>query len=172
MAPDMGILLLRVFLGLQLASHGAQKLFGLFGGHGPAGTGKFFESLGFKPGRQFALVAGACELGGGALLALGWLTPLAAAAVVGVMLTAIATVHADKGFFAAEGGFELPLLVAVAALSIVFVGPGALSFDFALGWGLSGWLWGVVAAALGVLGTVGALILRGVGLRAGERASA
>ncbi|HEY3451593.1 MAG TPA: DoxX family protein [Myxococcales bacterium] len=172
MAADIGMLILRVFVGLQLASHGSQKLFGLFGGHGPAGTGGFFESLGFKPGRLFAVAAGAGEFGGGLLLALGWLTPLAAAAIVATMLTAIAVVHADKGFFATEGGFELPLLLAVIAVCVTFMGPGAISIDRALGWNLSGWLWGVIAAALGVLGAVASLAIRGIGHRAGERASA
>ena len=172
MASDIGMLILRVFVGLQLASHGAQKLFGWFGGHGLEGTGGFFEGLGFKPGRHFALAAGAGELGGGLLLALGLLTPFAAAAIVAVMLTAIAVVHADKGFFATEGGFELPLLLAVSAVCITFVGPGAVSLDHAFGWNLSGWMWGVIGAALGVLGAVASLVLRGIGHRAGERASA
>ncbi|MGC4118885.1 MAG: DoxX family protein [Myxococcales bacterium] len=171
MASDIGLLILRVFLGLQLASHGSQKLLGWFGGHGPSGTGKFFEGLGFLPGRYFAMAAGAGELGGGLLLALGLLTPFAAAVITAVMLTAIAVVHADKGFFATEGGFELPLLLAITAICITFIGPGAISLDHAFGLNLSGWLWGVIAAALGVLGAVSSLAIRGIGRRA-ERASA
>ena len=171
MAADIGMLILRVFVGLQVASHGAQKVLGWFGGPGPEGTGAYFESLGFRPGRQFAVAAGASEMAGGLLLVLGFLTPLAAAIVVGVMLTAIATVHANKGFFVTEGGFELPLLLCVVALCVVFMGPGAVSLDGALRFGLSGWLWGVLAAAVGVLGAVGALAARGSVHRAGERIS-
>src|SRR2546422_1352414 len=102
---DVGILVIRVLFGVAIAAHGAQKLFGWFGGYGLRGTGGFFESLGFKPGRLMAATAGTSELFGGLLFAAGLLTPLAAAAFVGVMLNAILTVHVSNGVYA-DGGYE------------------------------------------------------------------
>ena len=84
---DIGFLLLRLTVGLTLAAHGSQKLFGWFGGYGLDGTGQFFEALGFRPGRRHALMAGLVEFGGGLLLALGFLTALGALLVASVMLT-------------------------------------------------------------------------------------
>ena len=105
-----GLLVARLVLGLLLAAHGSQKLFGWFGGHGLAGTGGFLESLGFHPGRTFALAAGLAEVGGGLLLALGFLGPIGPALVVSVMLVAALTVHRSGGLFAMTNGVELPLL--------------------------------------------------------------
>src|SRR5438876_11448049 len=97
---SIGLLILRLVVGLSLAAHGAQKLFGWFGGHGIAGTGQFLEQLGFRPGRPHAVQAGLAELVGGLFLATGFLTPAAAAAVVAVMVVAAVSVHVKKGFFA------------------------------------------------------------------------
>jgi len=130
---DLGLLILRLVMGLTLAAHGAQKLFGWFGGYGLAGTGGFLEPLGFHPGRRAALLAGLAELGGGLLLALGAATPFAAALPIGVMVVAIVTVHLDKGFFVANGGFEYSLLVVAVASTFAFVGPGRYSVDALLG---------------------------------------
>ena len=94
---DLALFALRIVAGLLMAGHGAQKLFGSFGGHGIAGTGQFFESLGLRPGQRHARLAGLSEFGGGLLLVLGLLTPLGAAAVIGVMTVAILTVHLPKG---------------------------------------------------------------------------
>ena len=91
-----GLLLLRVVVGLALVGHGSQKLFGWFGGHGPRTTGAFFEMVGYRPGALFAVIAGLSEAGGGSLLALGFLTPLAGAAVIGVMLNAASSLR-DRG---------------------------------------------------------------------------
>jgi putative oxidoreductase len=91
----LGLLILRLVVGVTLAAHGAQKLFGWFGGYGLAGTGGFMEQLGFHPGKRAALMAGLAEAAGGLLLALGAATPLAATLIVGVMLVAIATVHLE-----------------------------------------------------------------------------
>src|SRR5215207_4547511 len=107
---DAGLLLLRVVFGLVMAGHGSQKLFAWFGGHGLAGTGGFFESLGFRPGRFFAMAAGFTEVAGGVLLALGLLGPLGPAMIIAVMIVAIATVHWQHGLFAQNNGFELPLI--------------------------------------------------------------
>src|SRR3954468_1791214 len=97
-----GILFLRIVVGLTLSAHGAQKLFGWFGGHGPRGTAGFFgEALGFRGPLTMALAAGTAELSGLAFAA-GFLTPLAALGIVVAMMTAIATVHWSKGFFMTE----------------------------------------------------------------------
>jgi len=108
---DIGLLLLRLTVGLTLAAHGAQKLFGWFGGAGLDVIGQFFEPLGFYPGRRHALMAGLVETVGGLLLALGLLTPIAAALVFSVMLVAAVSVHLKKGFFIATGGYEYNLVI-------------------------------------------------------------
>src|SRR5688572_28731180 len=107
---DGGLLIIRVVLGAIMAAHGAEKLFGWFGGFGKSGTVAWLESMGFKPARLHATATGLAEFGGGILLALGFLTPLGAAAVAGVMFVAIATVHWSKGFFNSSGGYEFNLL--------------------------------------------------------------
>jgi putative oxidoreductase len=128
-----GILIIRVFFGLAMASHGAQKLFGWFGGYGIAKTGGFFETLGFRPGAAFATAAGVSEMSGGLLLTFGLFTPFGAAAVLSAMLVAMVSVHLKNGFFASGNGIELPFLYSVAALGIAFTGSGAFSLDRMLG---------------------------------------
>lgn len=148
---DSGLLLARMVIGLLFAAHGAQKLFGWFGGYGLAGTGGFFESLGFRPGRFFAAAAGFTELTGGLLLALGLLGPLGPAMIIAVMIVAMATVHWQHGLFSQNNGIELPLIYSAAAAAIAFVGNGAYSLDAALG---LTWSAEVAWAALG-LGVIG-----------------
>lgn len=133
MSVDLGILLLRVLFGAAIAAHGAQKIFGWFGGYGLKGTGGFFESLDFRPGVLFAGAAGVGELLGGLLLVLGLLTPLGAAAVLGPMLVAIGSVHLHNGFFASNNGIEMPFLYGATALSLMFIGSGGYSLDAMLG---------------------------------------
>jgi len=157
---DTGLLILRIAVGLTLVGHGTQKLFGWFGGYGLEGTGGFLEQLGFRPGRRAALMAGLTEAGGGALLALGLLTPLAATMVIAVMLVAIVSVHLSKGFFVSNGGYEYPLLLAVAALTLAITGPGQLSLDALLGTQRAGLPWGIATAALGSLGAAVQLLGR------------
>ena len=157
---DIGLLLLRLAVGLTLAAHGTQKLFGWFGGPGLDATGQFFAMLGFHPGRRHALMAGLAETGGGLLLALGLLTPVGAALPFSVMLVAAVTVHIKKGFFAQNGGYEYTLVLGIAALTLAFTGPGSLSLDALLGYYLSGRFWGVAALFVGVLGGVMSLIQR------------
>ena len=151
---DLGLLILRFVVGLTLAAHGAQKLLGWFGGYGLDGTGQFMETLGFYPGRRHAALAGLAEAGGGVLLALGLLTPLGAALVASVMLVATITVHLKKGFFAAGGGYEYNLVLAAAALSVAFSGPGVLSIDALLGYSFAGTLWGIGAIVVAVVGAM------------------
>jgi putative oxidoreductase len=156
---ELGLLLLRLTAGLTLAAHGAQKLFGWFGGPDLEATGQFFETIGFLPGRRHALMAGLAETGGGLLLALGLFTPIAGAVIFSVMLVAMA-VNIKKGFFAQNGGFEYTVVLGVAALSVAFTGPGSLSLDALFGNQLSGTLWGIAALFVGVLGAVLSLIQR------------
>jgi putative oxidoreductase len=149
---DTGVFLIRIVVGLLLVGHGSQKLFGWFGGHGLEGTGGFFDTLGYKPGKHWAAVAGLSEFFGGLLFALGLLTPLAAAAIIGTMFNAVMSVHAKNGPWAGSGGYEYNLVLATAAAGVAFVGPGVASLDYAFGWDLAGVPWGVAALAIG-LGT-------------------
>jgi len=147
-----GLLLLRVVLGLTMSAHGAQKLFGWFGGHGIRGTGGFFGNFGFRAPLLIAFAAGMAEFGGGLSLATGLLTPLGALAITIVMLNAISLVHWPNGFFSSNGGYEFNLLIASAAVAIAATGPGRFAIDHAIGWddNISGLWWGlgVVGAAL------------------------
>ena len=157
---SIGLLILRLVVGLTLAAHGAQKLFGWFGGYGLTGTGGFLEQLGFVPGRRAALLAGLAETGAGLLLALGLATPVAAAVALSVMVVAGVSAHAPKGFFAHNGGYEYTLILGIAALSLAFTGPGPLSVDGALGLRLAGAGWGLAAFLVGVAGGALQLVQR------------
>src|SRR4051794_25644824 len=121
---DIAKLALRGVVGGLFVGHGTQKLFGWFGGHGPDGTGQFFENLGLRPGKRNAIAAGAAEAGGGALLALGAATPLAATAVASTMVTAIRKVHAPKGPWVSEGGWEYNAVLITAMAVLAESGPG------------------------------------------------
>jgi|SRR5437870_545619 len=157
---DIGLLVLRVVVGLTLAAHGSQKLFGWFGGGGLDGTAGHLEQLGFRPGKLYAAVTGLAEAGGGASLALGLLTPLGAAAVIGAMVAAVVSAHWSKGFFATKGGYEYALALAAAGVALAFTGPGRFSLDRALGWTLAGNEWGLGATALGIVTAAGVLLAR------------
>lgn len=149
---SIAMLILRLVVGLLFIGHGTQKLFGWFGGHGRAGTAGFFESLGLRPGMQVAVVAGLSEAAGGALLALGFFTPFAAAMITAVMVTAIATVHGPKGPWSTEGGYEYNLVLIAAAFALSGAGPGAWSLDGALSLHLAGTDWAIAELAAGILG--------------------
>src|SRR5437764_24885 len=124
---SIGLFILRLVIGLLFMGHGAQKLFGTLGGGGPIGTGSHFESIGLRPGRRNALIAGLGEFGGGLLLLLGWFTPLGAALIIAVMVAAIWTVHAKNGLWATDGGFEYHLVVIAAVFALAGVGSGSWS---------------------------------------------
>lgn len=122
---DIGLLILRVFVGLVFAAHGVQKLFGWFGGPGLAGFTGWLQSLGLRPARLWAWIAALVETVGGLLLALGVLTPIVAALLICQMLMAIAKAHWRNGFFNSNGGYEFNLTLIAALLTLVFAGPGA-----------------------------------------------
>jgi putative oxidoreductase len=159
---DVGLLVLRIVVGLLFVGHGTQKLFGWFGGPGVEGTGGFFSQLGYPRGREMAALAGLAEMGSGALLALGFLTPLGAAAIIGVMLNAIVSVHWRNGMWVTKNGIEYPLVLATVALALAFAGPGQYSIDSALGWNLSSTEYGLAALFLGIGSGAFALGLRRV----------
>ena len=130
---DVGLLVLRVVLGVIFAAHGAQKLFGSFGGPGLEGTAGFHGQLGIKPPYLMAVLAGLAEFVGGILVAVGFLTPIAAVALVVTMAVAVLTVHLRNGFFNMNGGYEFNLALAAMALALIFAWAGALSIDGTLG---------------------------------------
>jgi putative oxidoreductase len=148
----LGLTILRTIIGALFFGHGTQKLYGWFGGHGLDGTGQFFESLGLRPGRKHATMAGAAEAGGGALLALGLLTPAAAAALIGVMSTALRTVHLKNGPWVTEGGYEYNLTLIAIMVALADLGPGDLSLDHALGLEVKGPVVALLALAAGIGG--------------------
>ena len=149
---DFGMMLLRLTIGFTLAAHGAQKLFGWFGGPGLEATGQFLAAIGFQPGRQHAWLVGFVEIAGGLLMAAGFLTPLAAALMVADMLVAAVSVHRKQGFFISNGGYEYTLVLGVASLTVAFAGAGALSLDALLGWSFGGAFWGTAALLVALVG--------------------
>lgn len=124
-----GATVLRVVAGLIFAAHGAQKLFGWFGGYGLEGTGQWMASIGLAPGYLMALLAGAAEFFGGLALVLGLAVRPAALVLAVTMLVAIVSVHLDKGFFMSKNGYEYALALAAVAASLVFSGAGRASLD-------------------------------------------
>jgi len=126
---SLGLLLIRLVIGLLFIGHGAQKLFGWFGGYGLKGTGGWFESIGMKPGVKFALLAGLTELIGGILFAAGLLTPLAGIMIAGTMIMAIAKVHGANGLWSTSNGYEYNLTVLTVTIGIALIGPGQYALD-------------------------------------------
>jgi len=163
----IGRLLPRLVVGGLFLGHGTQKLFGWFGGQGLDATAQGFEQLGLRPGRRNAIAAGGAETGGGALLAAGLATPLAASILTATMLTAIHQVHGKQGPWLNDGGYEYNLVLIAAALALAEVGPGGLSLDGALGRERSGSGW-----ALAALGALGAGVLGAIGSYAATAALA
>ncbi|MCO7176559.1 DoxX family protein [Sporolactobacillus kofuensis] len=125
----LGLLIIRVVLGLTFAGHGTQKLFGWFGGGGVKATAGFFDSIGIKPGVAMATMAGLSELVGGLLFTVGLLTPLAGLLIAATMVIAIATVHGKNGYWATAGGFEYNLLIIGVVVGVAFIGAGTYSID-------------------------------------------
>jgi putative oxidoreductase len=155
---DVGLLILRLVLGLTLAAHGFNKFFG--GGRIP-GTARWFESIGMKPGKFHATVAATTEVSAGLGLAAGLLTPIPAAGFVSLMLVAAWTVHRPNGFFIVKEGWEYNLVLAVSAVVVATLGAGRLSLDwliFGKNW-LDGWPGLVLSVALGLAGAIGQLLI-------------
>ncbi len=159
MSTDLAILILRLVVGLTIAAHGAQKLFGWFGGGGLAGTFKMMERLRLRPARFWALMAGLSEFGGGVLLTLGLLSPIGSLGVIAAMLMAIITAHWPR-FFNTNRGLEYPLVLLGAALAVAVSGPGKYSLDAWLGLALPAPLTLVAGLVLVVAGTILALATR------------
>jgi putative oxidoreductase len=147
-----GLLFLRCVVGVTMAGHGVQKLFGWFGGPGPKGTEEMFRSLGFPAAAAMAVLAALAETGG-LLFAVGLLTPLAAFGIAVVMLNAIGSVHWKKGFWNMAGGYEFPLVMLTAAVAVASTGPGRFSVDALIGWdgSISGLWWGIAVLAAAIL---------------------
>ena len=156
-----GLTLGRVVLGLLMAAHGSQKLFGWFGGYGLQRTGEFFVQLGFRNGTLFAGAAGLGEVASGLLMALGFLGPIGPAIMLSVMLVAVVTVHWGHGLFAMTNGIEVPLLYAAGAFALALTGFGPWSLDGVLGLSTV-WTPTITWSALivGILGAFANLMIR------------
>ena len=150
-------LVARTVIGGLFVGHGTQKLKGWFGGPGIEGTSGMMESLQMHPPRRHAVLAGATETAGGALLALGLATPLASSALIGTMITAIRKVHLPKGPWVAEGGYEYNLVLIAALLALAEEGPGDVSLDNAFGTEVTGLPWALAALGLGAAASTAAV---------------
>jgi len=133
MLVSLGLLILRVVVGLMLAGHGAQKVFGWWGGPGMTGWTAIVTRLRIRPAAPWAWVAALSELGGGILFALGLLSPLGSLAIAGTMLVAVATVHWANGFWNTNRGYEFNLTILASVTAVALAGPGTYSLDQALG---------------------------------------
>lgn len=155
---DVGVLILRMVLGVTLAAHGYNKFFG--GGRIP-GTARWFESIGMKPGKFHATVAATTEMAAGLGLAAGFLTPIPAAGFVSLMLVAAWTVHRANGFFIVKEGWEYNLVLAASAVGVATLGAGKFSLDylvFGKNW-MDGWHGLLIALVLGLVGATGQLVI-------------
>jgi putative oxidoreductase len=161
----LGRLIARVAIGGLFAGHGAQKLFGWFGGSGVEGTAETMHKLELRPAKQHALAAGTAETLGGTLMALGALTPLAGSMIIGTMITAIRKVHLPNGPWNTQGGYEYNVALIAASLMLVDSGPGSPSVDRALGMEKRGNLWTLAALAAGAAGST-------LAIEAGRRVTA
>jgi putative oxidoreductase len=155
---DLALLVLRLVVGLLFVGHGAQKLFGAFGGGGLEGTAGMFDNIGLRPGWLQARAAGTAEFVGGALLVLGLFTPFAAAALVAVMAAAIITVHARNGIWNTNQGYEFNLALIAAVFALAGIGAGSWSLDNAFGFDLHGTIWAIATLAAGIIGGFGTVL--------------
>ena len=151
---DLSLLIVQLGVGLTFAAHGAQKMFGWWGGPGFAGWEGAMQRMGFRPARLFAVTSAGIELVGGLLLAVGFLTPLVAAVLVAQTVVIIGQVHWEHGFFNSKSGFEFPLILGLGAVAVGLGGPSAISLDGALGWAVDPALRGLLL----VLGLIAGLV--------------
>lgn len=158
MLTDVALLILRVFVGLLFAAHGSQKLLGWFGGRGLKATVDMMARMGLRPAWFWAAVSALAEFAGGLLLALGVLTPVAAAALISAMVMAIAKVHGPKGFWNSKGGYEFNLTLIAAALALGLAGPGAYALDPAVLARLPQFPLFAASLVIGLLGVAAGLI--------------
>lgn len=156
---ELALLVLRLVVGFGFAAHGAQKLFGAFGGLGIDGTAGFFEDAGLRPGKVHAWAAGLAEFAGGLAIALGLVTPFAAAALIAVMVAAIITVHLSNGFFVTNNGYEYNLVLIATLFALAGIGAGEWSLDSAIGLDIAGTGWALAALAAGLAGGLGAVAI-------------
>jgi putative oxidoreductase len=142
MEQDLGLLVIRLVVGLTFVAHGAQKVLGVWNGPGMVGWTGAMEHMGFRPARYWAMLSAGVELGCGTLIAIGFLTPIAAAALLGHATVIILKVQLPRGFWNSKGGIEFPLSLAGALVAIILVGPGGWSIDGILHLGLmsEGWV--------------------------------
>src|SRR4030081_3392550 len=160
MSIAFGLLILRLVIGMMMAAHGAQKLFGWWGGPGMSTWIQSVKRLRIRPARPWAWIAALSEFGGGLLLALGFLSPLGSLAIAGAMLVAIATVHLPRGFWVTKGGYEFNLALIVAVAVLALTGPGAYSLDAALGIRLPEPISLIVGTIALIIGVAAALLSR------------
>lgn len=160
-----GRLIARLAIGTLFAAHGAQKLFGWFGGPGIDGMAQGMEKMDMRPGRRNAIAVGVSETAGGAMLAAGALTPVAATSLIATMLVAIRKVHLDNGFFNANGGVEFNVALIAGLVALVDGGPGSLSVDARLGIEETGPGWALGALGAGAAGAA-------LAMEAGKRGAA
>jgi putative oxidoreductase len=158
MMYDLGLLILRVVLGLVFVGHGSQKLFGWFGGSGLKGTSGWIGMMGFRPAWFWGLMAALAEFGGGTLLLLGLFSPLGSLGIIAAMLVAIIKVHWSKGFWNTKGGIEFPLVNLTAALVLGLTGPGAYAVDSVMSAKLPEPVSLIVGLAVVILGVIAALL--------------
>ncbi|MFL6090099.1 MAG: DoxX family protein [Aeromicrobium sp.] len=155
MDVDLGVLIIRLAIGVTLIVHGLNKL---FGPGGLQGTEAWFSSLGLRPAWLHARLAAATEIGAGALMAVGLLTGLAAAAFIGLMAVATLTDHRGKGFFVFKGGWEYTVVLAAVSVAVASIGPGDWSLDHVFGLDLAGIAWSIAATAIGGIAGAGLLV--------------
>ena len=147
----LGLLIIRLVVGGTVSLHGLQKFTTKIQGHGVSGARQMCEGLGLRPVALFAFLAASSELFGGMFLAAGLLTPFAAAAVIGMMFTAVFVVHLNNGYFIVHGGFEYPFVLGCCAAGIADIGPGRFSLDAAFNWSMHGSKWFAVAVGIGLV---------------------
>lgn len=159
LGTDLGLLIVRLLIGVLFIGHGTGKLWGWWGQGGPKGTGAFFESVGYKPGKELAIVAGILELGAGVLLVLGFLVPLAAAIIIGDMMNA-AWVKSAMGFWVADNGYEYEFVLIFLVLALTVAGAGAYALDRDREWFRNRAGGVAVAVVLGLISGIVMLMIR------------